>query len=216
MKRRILALLLAVLMLTTLTAAVFAEDATTPQKGVYDLKKSLENGYTLTVKNVNSVGGFYAYADTFTLECTGLTGDYSLVLLLNEETGTTTPGVPTENNLYYIDQQNVAATTTFTLKPKTMTDGTYTVYVSTNGDNGSLKPVASFVYGTEPEYMVGDANSDNIVDVNDAVHVLRYVALLTELNETQLQAADANRDGIVDVNDAVTILRYVAGLITSL
>ena len=201
MKRRLLALLLAVLTLTMLTAAAFAED--TEVLGVYNVTGPL------TVKNGTKDGGFYAGADTFELNCTGLTGEYSLVLLLAGDSA-----VPTEGNIQYIDQTSVeAGKVTFTLKPKALTEGTYNIYISTT--DKALKKVASFKYGTKPVYTKGDANLDDEIDVNDAVHILRYAARLIDLSETELKAADANGDGVVDVNDAVMILRYLAKLITS-
>ena len=201
MKRRMLALLLAVLTLTMLTAAAFAED--TEVLGVYNVTGPL------TVKNGTKDGGFYAGADTFELNCTGLTGEYSLVLLLAGDSA-----VPTEGNIQYIDQTSVeAGKVTFTLKPKALTEGTYNVYISTT--DKALKKVASFKYGEKPPYTKGDANLDDEIDVNDAVHILRYAARLIDLSETELKAADANGDGVVDVNDAVMILRYLAKLITS-
>lgn len=201
MKRRLLALLLAVLTLTMLTAAAFAED--TEVLGVYNVTGPL------TVKNGTKDGGFYAGADTFELNCTGLTGEYSLVLLLEGD-----KAVPTESNIQYIDQTSIkGGAVTFTLKPKALTEGTYNVYISTT--DKALDKVASFKYGTKPPYTLGDANLDDEIDVNDAVHILRYAARLIELNETELKAADANGDGVVDVNDAVMILRYLAKLITS-
>lgn len=201
MKRRMLALLLAVLTLTMLTAAAFAED--TEVLGVYNVTGPL------TVKNGTKDGGFYAGADTFELNCTGLTGEYSLVLLLAGDSK-----VPTEGNIQYIDQMSVeGGKVTFTLKPKALTEGTYNVYISTT--DKPLEKVASFEYGTKPPYTKGDANLDDEIDVNDAVHILRYAARLIDLSETELKAADANGDGVVDVNDAVMILRYLAKLITS-
>lgn len=201
MKRRLLALLLAVLTLTMLTAAAFAED--TEVLGVYNVTGPL------TVTNGTKDGGFYAGADTFKLNCTGLTGEYSLVLLLAGDSA-----VPTEGNIQYIDQTSVkAGKVTFTLKPKALTEGTYNIYISTT--DKALDKVASFQYGTKPPYTKGDANLDDEIDVNDAVHILRYAARLIDLSETELKAADANGDGVVDVNDAVMILRYLAKLITS-
>lgn len=201
MKRRLLALLLAVLTLTMLTAAAFAED--TEVLGVYNVTGPL------TVKNGTQDGGFYAGADTFELNCTGLTGEYSLVLLLAGDSA-----VPTEGNIQYIDQTSVeGGKVTFTLKPKALTEGTYNVYISTT--DKALDKVASFQYGTKPPYTKGDANLDDEIDVNDAVHILRYAARLIDLSETELKAADANGDSVVDVNDAVMILRYLAKLITS-
>ena len=201
MKRRLLALLLAVLTLTMLTAAAFAED--TEVLGVYNVTGPL------TVTNGTKDGGFYAGADTFELNCTGLTGEYSLVLLLAGDSA-----VPTEGNIQYIDQTSVeGGKVTFTLKPKALTEGTYNVYISTT--DKALKKVASFKYGEKPPYTKGDANLDDEIDVNDAVHILRYAVRLIDLSETELKAADANGDGVVDVNDAVMILRYLAKLITS-
>ena len=103
MKRRLLALLLAVLTLTMLTAAAFAED--TEVLGVYNVTGPL------TVKNGTQDGSFYKDADTFELNCTGLTGAYSLVLLLEGD-----KAVPTESNIQYIDQTSITGgAVTFTL-----------------------------------------------------------------------------------------------------
>ena len=77
-----------------LTAAAFAADET--ELGAYNLTGGLK------VVGVESDGGFYKDADTFKLNCTGLTGEYSLVLLLDDNSG-----VPTSGNIQYIDQVTV-------------------------------------------------------------------------------------------------------------
>lgn len=65
-----LALLLAVLTLTMLTAAAFAADAT--EAGAYYIRT--EAGYTLTVEDAASDGGFYKGASKFKLSCENLPG----------------------------------------------------------------------------------------------------------------------------------------------
>lgn len=201
MKRRMLALLLAVLMLAMLTAAAFAED--TEVLGVYNVTGPL------TVTNGTKDGGFYAGADTFKLNCTGLTGAYSLVLLLDDNSG-----VPTSGNIQYIDQVTVTdGEAKFTLKPKALKEGTYNIYISTT--DKALKKVASFKYGEKPPYTPGDVNNDGSIDPKDAVLVLRHAAALITLSGDQLKAADVNGDNTVDPKDAVKILRYAAKLITS-
>lgn len=201
MKRRLLALLLAVLTLTMLTAAAFAED--TEVLGVYNVTGPL------TVTNGTKDGGFYAGADTFKLNCTGLTGAYSLVLLLDDNSG-----VPTSGNIQYIDQVTVIdGEAKFTLKPKALKEGTYNIYISTT--DKALKKVASFKYGEKPPYTPGDVNNDGSIDPKDAVLVLRHAAALITLSGDQLKAADVNGDNTVDPKDAVKILRYAAKLITS-
>lgn len=201
MKRRLLALLLAVLTLTMLTAAAFAEDT---DLGVFNVRGPL------TVTNGTQEGNFYRGADTFELNCTGLTGEYSLVLLLAGDSK-----VPTEGNIQYIDQMSVeGGKVTFTLKPKALTEGTYNVYISTT--DKALKKVASFKYGEKPEYTLGDVNNDGSIDAADALLVLQH-AVGQEgriLTGTYFSAADINKDSVVDAVDALLILKRAAGLTT--
>lgn len=201
MKRRMLALLLAVLTLTMLTAATFAED--TEVLGVYNVTGPL------TVKNGTKDGGFYAGADTFELNCTGLTGEYSLVLLLASDST-----VPTEGNIQYIDQTSVeAGKVTFTLKPKALTEGTYNIYISTT--DKALKKVASFQYGEKPPYTLGDVDGLNGIDSTDALMVLQHIVGIRTLTGTQLLAADVDGVDGVTSTDALMILQYIVGSIKS-
>ena len=201
MKRRMLALLLAVLTLTMLTAAAFAED--TEVLGVYNVTGPL------TVTNGTKDGGFYAGADTFKLNCTGLTGEYSLVLLLAGDSA-----VPTEGNIQYIDQTSVkAGKVTFTLKPKALTEGTYNVYISTT--DKALDKVASFQYGTKPPYTLGDVDGLNGIDSTDALMVLQHIVGIRTLTGTQLLAADVDGVDGVTSTDALMILQYIVGSIKS-
>ena len=211
MKRRILALLLAVLTLTALTAAAFAAD--TPETlGAFNLKDS--DGFTLTVDGGTGTGGFYANANKFKLTCTGLSGQYSLVLLLKEDAkqadGTEGVPTPTVYNLQYIDQQNIAAQkATFDLFPKSLEKGVYNVYVST--DRVKLEKVASFEYNEKPKYTLGDVNEDGEVNVNDVSLLLLYLVQKEQLSASQLSAADVNGDGEVNVNDVSTLLLHLVG-----
>ena len=214
MKRRILALLLAVLTLTALTAAAFAADTTTETLGAFNLKGS--DGFVLTVVGGGAgTGGFYAGANRFTLTCDGLAGNYSLVLLLKEgedqAEGTKGVPTPTESNLQYIDQQNIntAKEATFDLFPKSLEKGVYNVYVST--DRVKLEKVASFEYNEKPKYTLGDVNEDGEVNVNDVSLLLLYLVQKEQLSASQLSAADVNGDGEVNVNDVSTLLLHLVG-----
>ena len=197
MKRRMLALLLAVLMLAKLTAAAFAEDTVL---GVYNVTGPL------TVLNGTKNGSFYADANEFELNCSGLTGEYSLVLLLEGDSP-----VPTDGNIQYIDQMSIAnGAVKFTLKPKALKVGTYNIYISTTDE--ALKKVASFKYGEKPEYTLGDVNGDGKVTAYDASLILQHTANLVDL--TGVAAADVNKDGKITAYDASMILQYTAGLVT--
>ncbi len=196
MKRRMLALLLAVLMLAMLTAAAFAEDT---DLGVFNVRGPL------TVMSGTQDGNFY----TFELNCTGLTGEYSLVLLLEGDSK-----VPTEGNIQYIDQMSVeGGKVTFTLKPKALTEGTYNVYISTT--DKPLEKVASFEYGTKPPYTLGDVDGLNGIDSTDALMVLQHIVGIRTLTGTQLLAADVDGVDGVTSTDALMILQYIVGSIKS-
>lgn len=200
MKRRMLALLLAVLTLTMLTAAAFAEDT---DLGVFNVRGPL------TVTNGTQEGNFYRGADTFELNCTGLTGEYSLVLLLAGDSA-----VPTEGNIQYIDQTSVeSGKVAFTLKPKALTEGTYNVYISTT--DKALEKVASFQYGEKPPYTLGDVDGLNGIDSTDALMVLQHIVGIRTLTGTQLLAADVDGVDGVTSTDALMILQYIVGSIKS-
>lgn len=212
MKRRILALLLAVLTLTALTAAAFAADTTTEVLGAFNIKGS--DGFVLTVDGGTGTGGFYANANKFKLTCTGLPGQYSLVLLLKEDAkqaeGTKGVPTPTESNLQYIDQQNITATTEFILFPKQMEKGTYNVYVST--DSKDLKKVASLEYGEKPKYTLGDVDNDGKINSSDALLVLQHSVEILTLKDNALLAADVDKDGRILSSDALLILQHSVGI----
>lgn len=58
--------------------------------------------------------------------------------------------------------------------------------------------------------IIGDVNQDGVVNSQDAVQILKYVAHNIQLNEDELLAADTDRSGKVNAQDAVQILKYVA------
>ena len=61
--------------------------------------------------------------------------------------------------------------------------------------------------------LLGDANSDGVVDSIDAMLVLQYDALIIGENDLDLSVCDVNGDGLVDSIDAMYILQYDALLI---
>ena len=142
---------------------------------------------------------------SMTLTKTGLTsGGMYLVLVLK---GTDT--APTESNILYTNQATAdeKGTVTFdNVYPSSLVDST--VYLSGTGLDGLTK--MGFI---DLQVMLGDVNGDNIIDVGDAIVLLRYIAgLESEIGAEALAAADVNGDNIIDVGDAMELLRNIAGL----
>ena len=61
-----------------------------------------------------------------------------------------------------------------------------------------------------PEYVKGDPNGDDEVDVKDVIALRRNIAGGYGVDVYDL-AADVNKDGDVDVRDIVILRRFVAG-----
>lgn len=64
-------------------------------------------------------------------------------------------------------------------------------------------------------YVKGDVNGDNDVDIADAVCIVNYV-VGKPTPAFNAKAADANSDGDIDIADAVHIVNYVVGKIPAL
>jgi hypothetical protein len=67
-----------------------------------------------------------------------------------------------------------------------------------------------------PDYICGDVNGDDDVNVADAIMVLRSIVGLEQLSTDQEKRADAYHDGEINVVDAIAILRFNTQLIDEL
>ena len=207
MKRKLSALLLAALLLVSLSMTALAAD--TPTYGAYNVKA--ESGYTLMPDGAAD-GGFYANASAFTLSCpAGTSGEQTLALLLVGDSR-----VPTAENLQYIDQQaSDGSSISFTLKPKELTAGTsYSVYLSTTSK--AVTKVASFQYGEKPAYTLGDVDGNGKIEPADALWILQSLVDAKTLDDSQILAADIDKNGKIEPVDALKILQYLVDIIPSL
>ena len=60
----------------------------------------------------------------------------------------------------------------------------------------------------EPDYIIGDANGDAKVDVNDSMSIVNYLMGNAPAG-FNAAAADVNGDGMVDIADAVAVLNSI-------
>lgn len=196
MKRRMLALLLAVPMLAMLTAAAFAEDT---DLGVFNVRGPL------TVMSGTQDGNFY----TFELNCTR---PDRRVFARAAPRGRQQSPHRRQHPVHRPDERG-GRQGDIHPQAKALTEGTYNVYISTT--DKPLEKVASFEYGTKPPYTLGDVDGLNGIDSTDALMVLQHIVGIRTLTGTQLLAADVDGVDGVTSTDALMILQYIVGSIKS-
>ena len=65
-------------------------------------------------------------------------------------------------------------------------------------------------YYTPDPSILGDANGDRFVDINDVTAIQRHLAEAAPIEESLVTAADVNADGTVDIADATALQAYLA------
>ena len=221
MKRLLRSLLLGAILSALLCVGALAADSESVKGGIYNIKSSNVTLTPNTEATKDTVDGteytdYYANAVKFEVKAEKLAENQQyLLLVLKGGADGSAPGVPTADNIAYIDQ--MAATETgvdFTAYPKELTKGTYYVYLVGGGTAFAQSQVASFEY--DKKYTLGDVNEDGKININDALSLLNYLAMKGNLSETGLLAADVDKDGKVNINDALKLLNFLAKKIPTL
>ena len=221
MKRLLRSLLLGAILSALLCVGALAADGEPVKGGIYNIKSSNVTLTPNTEATKDTVDGteytdYYANAVKFEVKAEKLAENQQyLLLVLKGGADGSAPGVPTADNIAYIDQ--MAATETgvdFTAYPKELTKGTYYVYLVGGGTAFAQSQVASFEY--DKKYTLGDVNEDGKININDALSLLNYLAMKGNLSETGLLAADVDKDGKVNINDALKLLNFLAKKIPTL
>ncbi|MEZ5360012.1 MAG: C25 family cysteine peptidase [Candidatus Zixiibacteriota bacterium] len=73
-------------------------------------------------------------------------------------------------------------------------------------ENGEWSETAMFIVG--PEYICGDANGDQAVNIGDAVSIINYI-FKGGAAPSPIQAGDANCDGSCNIGDGVSLISYI-------
>ena len=94
------------------------------------------------------------------------------------------------------------STSAYCLGMRTLTTATY-------AESGML---VGYIYFTveEPEFTLGDVNSDGRINIKDVTAIQRALADYEQLTIAQMRAADVNGDGFVTIEDATRLQQYLA------
>lgn len=217
MKRLLRSLLLGAILSALLCVGALATESEPVKGGIYNIKSSNVTLTPNTEATKDTVDGteytdYYANAVKFDVKAEKLAENQQyLLLVLKGGADGSAPGVPTAENIAYIDQMAAQnGSVSFAAYPKELTKGTYHVYLVGGGTAfNAAKPDATFQ--CDQKYILGDADSSGTVDVNDAVKILKCIVGNDTFTDLQRLAADADKSGDVDVNDAVKILKVIVG-----
>lgn len=82
-------------------------------------------------------------------------------------------------------------------------------------DIGGTLVIKAITNKTEAEVtLLGDADLNGIIDVNDVTAIQKYLASKIDFTEVQLLNSDVDGDGYVSINDVTTLQKVLAGKIT--
>lgn len=225
MKRLLRSLLLGAILSALLCVGVLAAESEPVKGGIYNIKSSNVTLTPNTEATKDTVDGteytdYYANAVKFDVKAENLTKDQQyLLLVLKGGADGSAPGVPTADNIAYIDQ--MAATETrvsFTAYPKELTKGKYYVYLVGGGTAFAQSQVASFEY--DKKYTLGDVDDDGKWTANDALYTMQIAVNRTSLRIDNIDvkvtsimktAANVDKDAFVTANDALLILQKAVG-----
>lgn len=206
--KRILTMVLSVAMIFSLCTMALAEELITID--------------TVTIQNYeDAYGNVDKDLATVVVEFTVPTTADQMTLLLTTE-DITEISAETASKIIFMDQMETPEQTTYTFhvekaKIKVATgleniEGC-TLYVKMGAKGVSLMDTAMVTYQDPATNVIyGDVTGDGIVDVGDAIKLLRYDAKLETLTPQEMIAAEVTGDGIVDIGDAIKILRFDAKL----
>lgn len=121
-----------------------------------------------------------------------------------------------EKTIYYIDQVEAkGGSAAFNVYPKTLSDGNYYVYLSSNAANGvtALEKVAT-ITATGPAYKLGYIDDDDKITASDALCALQMSVGKGTWTDVQRSAANVDGDDKITASDALKILQAAVGKVT--
>ncbi len=196
------------------------------QPGTYSITATVTSSYTyynaVLKKNVTESATSSA---PFNLRAVELISDISLVSSVNMTPGTSTPleysTTPSGNyaksmsgfNWYSSDMDVVTISDDGILTAVGEGTATITVSTVTGSADTSITKTCIVTVREGSAYAYGDVDRNGVIDVTDALLVLRNYVGLSELDEEQKVLADVNGENGLNVEDALLILRHYVNLI---
>lgn len=194
------------------------------QAGTYTVKVKAvdgtlytENTVTITVTNTNRAPSFTATGAAKMTDQTipyGTAKSFTYVAVdPDNETLTYSVAVDVAPAGTYSISNAFGSVGLFTFTPTFADLGKTYTFTVTATDPNAATATAVVKLTVAAAYTRGDANTNGVVDINDAIKILDYVVGKTTLTAEQMVYADCNTatgDGVVGAFDAAYVLKYIA------
>lgn len=190
---------------------------TPTQKGNYTVNVTVQNSYNDDVKKTYTVtadetGDIAPSISSFTANPTTVELGKTVTLTTKLASGTGTANFMyayAANGSSIKTQTSSSSTDTLTWTPTKA--GSYTISVTVT-DSKSLSTTKTLTIKViEPEYTAGDANLDNVLNVQDVIFVMKCISGAEGYTLTPgtaaYNAANMNGDSTVNVQDVIAIMR---------
>ena len=69
-------------------------------------------------------------------------------------------------------------------------------------------PYYTVVFPEEPEFILGDVNNDQVVDIDDVTLLIAHILNGDSINEL---AGDINQDHSIDIDDVTRLIQEILG-----
>ena len=74
----------------------------------------------------------------------------------------------------------------------------------------AMENAITYILTDAEMFILGDANGDYRVNINDVTTIQRHLAELEQIEGLSLSAADTNQDDVLDISDATELQKYLA------
>ena len=90
-----------------------------------------------------------------------------------------------------------------------MSEGTYLGYIINDTNSSSSSDILPIILNTQAEFLLGDINQDNIINVLDVVRMVSIIMEEYQPSSLEYLLGDLNEDGVINVQDVVLIVNII-------
>ena len=105
--------------------------------------------------------------------------------------------------------QGESANYNINVDTENLNQGSYQAYLVVNTNISSVPDIFPILLNTQEEFLIGDVNQDEVIDVLDIVRIISIIMGSYNPSSLEILLSDANQDGVVNVIDIVLLVSLI-------